>query len=246
MYKKFKKLISKHLSKQKKQFVNRLISKIKLLFYTKEIGLNCFIDKTVYTLGWNNISIGNNCIIGEYSWLNLNYRSGSFKHIKISNNCYLGKRTTISSGKEIIIKDFCLLGDDCKLLGSQHIYDDPMEHYASSGVTNTSVIILGTNVWLGTMVCIIGNVKIGHGSIIGANSVVTKNIPPFSIAVGNPAKIIKRFDFQNKYWANIDKYDSSLDKYMPSELEYLVHLQSKKLNVDTYKLAASHSFGDIF
>lgn len=48
------------------------------------------------------------------------------------------------------------------------------------------------------------NVQIGKGSIIGAQSVVTRNIPEYSIAVGNPAKVIKKFDFQNHVWISTD------------------------------------------
>lgn len=52
-------------------------------------------------------------------------------------------------------------------------------------------IIIEDNVWIGEMVCILGNVHIGRSSIIGAGSIVTHDIPAYSIAVGNPAKVIK-------------------------------------------------------
>lgn len=52
-------------------------------------------------------------------------------------------------------------------------------------------IIIEENVWIGEMVCILGGVHIGKGSIIGAGSVVTKNIPPYSLACGIPAKVVK-------------------------------------------------------
>ncbi len=242
---KMKNFVKKILSPKQKQLLTILLSKIKLFFYKKDIGENSYVDKTVHALGWNNISIGNNCVIGEYTWLNVNHKNGNFKHIKIGNNCYVGKRAAISSAKQILIKDYCLIGDDCKFLGASHIHENPLEPYATTGATNNEIIAIGVNVWLGTMVCIVGNVSIGHGSIIGAGSVVTKNIPPFCIAVGNPCKVIKRFDFEKKKWISIDSYDSSLDIYMPAESEYLMQLKSKNLNVDVYKLAGSHSFGDL-
>ena len=52
-------------------------------------------------------------------------------------------------------------------------------------------IVIEDNVWIGEMVCILPNVKIGKGSIIGANAVVTKDIPAHALAGGNPAKVIK-------------------------------------------------------
>jgi acetyltransferase-like isoleucine patch superfamily enzyme len=53
-------------------------------------------------------------------------------------------------------------------------------------------VIIEENVWIGEMVCIMPGVTIGRGSIIGANAVVTKSIPPYSIAAGVPAKVIKQ------------------------------------------------------
>lgn len=53
-------------------------------------------------------------------------------------------------------------------------------------------IIIGNNVWIGEKVCILPNVRIGDGAVIGANSVVTKDIPPHSVAAGSPAKVIKQ------------------------------------------------------
>lgn len=55
-------------------------------------------------------------------------------------------------------------------------------------------IIIDDNVWIGEMSCMLGNVYIGQGSIIGANSVVTKDIPPYSLAVGSPAKVVKQIN----------------------------------------------------
>ena len=60
--------------------------------------------------------------------------------------------------------------------------------------------MLNSNVWIGEFVSILPGVTIGMGSIIGTMSVVTKSIPPYSIAVGSPAKVIKVYDFENKKW----------------------------------------------
>lgn len=60
------------------------------------------------------------------------------------------------------------------------------------------------NVWIGESVCILPGTSIGFGSVIGAMSVVTKNIPPYSIAVGSPAKVIKTYNFEKQYWVNIN------------------------------------------
>jgi lipopolysaccharide O-acetyltransferase len=60
--------------------------------------------------------------------------------------------------------------------------------------------VIGDNVWIGESVMILPGVKIGRGSVIGAGSVVTKSIPEFSIAVGNPAKVVKTFSADTNTW----------------------------------------------
>ena len=63
---------------------------------------------------------------------------------------------------------------------------------------------IGDKVWVGESVCILPGVTIGECSIIGAGSVVTKSIPPYSIAVGTPAKVIKRYNFDTRSWIKVD------------------------------------------
>lgn len=63
--------------------------------------------------------------------------------------------------------------------------------------------MIGDNVWLSDSVVVLGTVSIGEGCIIGAGSVVTSDIPPNSIAVGTPAKVIKHYSFETEKWENI-------------------------------------------
>lgn len=70
-------------------------------------------------------------------------------------------------------------------------------------LTEDGYITINDNVWIGSMVSILPNTAIGDGSIIGCNSVVKGEIPPYSIAVGNPAKVIKKYDFDKKMWLDI-------------------------------------------
>lgn len=64
-------------------------------------------------------------------------------------------------------------------------------------------VIIEDNVWLGEFVSILPGVTVGKGTIVGANSVVSKSLPPFVIAVGNPAKPIKKFNFEIQRWEKI-------------------------------------------
>ena len=85
--------------------------------------------------------------------------------------------------------------------------------------TKISPILIGNDVWIGTNVIVLGGTTIGDGAVIGAGSVVTKNVPPYAIVVGSPARVIKkRFSQEkilkllNKKWWNLPV--SQLKKYV--------------------------------
>jgi lipopolysaccharide O-acetyltransferase len=99
------------------------------------------------------------------------------------------------------------------VLMASHIYISDNSHGAYKGDSQSTPDIppikrdyyvapvqIEDNVWIGEGVIIMPGVSVGHGSVIGANSVVTKNIPADSIAVGNPAKVIKTFDTLQSQW----------------------------------------------
>lgn len=222
------------------------VSQIKLIFFKKDIGKGSYIDPTVNVLGWAYVSIGKKTLIGEQSWLNINGRKEGFKHIKIGNFCYVGRRNFFSSSKELIMCDFVMTNNECKFLGSNHVFDDPRSPYISTGTTNDEVQKIGVNCWIGTGSTVLGNVEIGYGSIIGAGSVVTKDIPPFSIAVGNPCKVIKRYDFEVKEWIGIDCFDSKKEAIMPTEERYLKDLHDKSRDLMLPVMAATSRYGDLY
>lgn len=244
-YKKCKYLLKSKLSALTIIRLLQIKDRIKIFSLNKDIGINTYIDKTVHVTGWNSISIGNNSAISEYTWINVNNRVPNHKHIVIGDNCYIGRRNFFSSGLLIEVGDFVMTGLDCKFMGSDHVFTSPMNPYIGTGTTNDKTIKLGTNVWLGADVKVLGHVTIGHGSIIGAGSLVNKSIPPFSIAVGNPCKVIKRYDFKIDQWVNINEFDNSSIVLMPDESKYRDALKSNKIPIMPLQ-ACSKSFGDMF
>lgn len=220
---------------------------VKISFYKKKIGKNTFIDKTVRVLGYKNFSIGSNSCIGEGGVINVNNRNaGGEEYIKIGNNCFIGKRNFFSQGAAIVVKDFCMTGMDCKFMSADHIFSDPLRPYISTGVTCDKTITIGVNVWIGAGVSVLGNVNVGHGSIIGAGSLVTKDIPPFCLAVGVPAKIIKYYNFEVNKWLDVnnDGFKSIIETPFLCEDYYLKYLDAHS-DVSMPLQAAASNFGDI-
>jgi len=146
-----------------------LTEKIRLFFYLKsfkKVGMNVRILFPVKIEGKHNVSIGNNSGIGTFCHI---WGSGG---VKIGNNVLIAAHCCITS------------------LG----HDTSIEVLREKTISKS--VIIEDNVWLGYNVIVLPGVTIGTGSVIGAGSVVTSNIPPYSIAVGNPAKVIKKREFK--------------------------------------------------
>lgn len=119
--------------------------------------------------------------------------------------CMLHWLENTEIGENVSIHDFCYIdavagvtiGDNvriahnCSLISGQHRYDQPGKTIFASDYSSAPIHI-EDDVWLGTGVVILQNVRVGHGSVIAANSVVTKNVEPYSIMGGVPAKLLKK------------------------------------------------------
>ena len=111
----------------------------------------------------------------------------------------------VGENADIIIGSFCSIAKGLKvLLGGNHrtdwittfpfghIHQEIFNQFDGNGhPTTKGSIVIGNDVWIGRNCTIMSGVKIGDGAVIGANSVVAKDIPPYAIAVGNPAKVVK-------------------------------------------------------
>ena len=163
----------------------------------------CFtasVPFSVKLVGIHRIAIGHNSVIGANSWLNVNELKASGTALSVGNHCFIGMGNFFSVGRTITVGDYCLTTKGCSFVGATHVYDDPLRPYLSTGVTNSGDITIGVNCFFGLGAQVIGNVSIGHGCVIGAGAVVRKNVPPFSLVVGVPGRVIKRFDFARKTW----------------------------------------------
>nr|WP_068892641.1 DapH/DapD/GlmU-related protein [Pedobacter panaciterrae] len=132
------------------------------------------------------------------------------KCLIFGSNIEINDYVHIAAAKKIII------GNNVLIASKVFISDINHGNYSGDSVDSPDVppnkrklsakpIIIEDNVWIGEGVCVMAGVRIGLGSIIGASAVVTKDVPSNSIAVGNPARVVKVYNFENGIWEKIDK-----------------------------------------
>lgn len=210
-----------------------------------QIGGGAYVHPSVHVLGKDNIRVGENTCVSEGSWLNVNHRDKGKVSIEIGNNCFIGKQNFFTSGDYIRIGDYTLTTIGCRFIGSSHQVGDPEVPYLLTGTTKDDRIIIGVNCFIGAGATVLGNVSVGHGSVVGANSLVLSDIPPFSLVVGNPAKVVKRYSFKQKTWLPAAQLPPEDESAMPSEGEYLARLAANYPKVGMPWIAAGKSMGDL-
>lgn len=173
-------------------FLSKLFIKIKNLKNHNNVSASLGKNTTVLKgcLVDAETVVGHECFINTYT---------TITKAKIGNYCSIGSNVVIGPGEHELTK----------ISTSGRFYSDKYDE-----LTKESCII-GNDVWIGTYAIVMRNVKIGNGAVIGANSVVTKDVPDFAVVAGVPAKILKyRFDqkMQKKItesnWWNLDLENS--------------------------------------
>jgi len=174
----------------------------------KQLGIKSFIDHPLKIDGSMNIKIGNNVFIGYKTWLaSKPILQTKNSILQIGNGSSIGHFNHIYATRKIIIGNNVLTADKVYISDNVHGFEDITMPIKNQPIKQKNEVFIGDGSWLGENVCIIG-AKIGRNCVIGANSVVTKNIPDYSVAVGAPAKIIKRYNEQTKKW-ELTKQDGS-------------------------------------
>lgn len=115
--------------------------------------------------------------------------------IRIGSGTFLNLGVMVAAVELVEIGDHCMFANGCFVTDGNHRFDDPDQPVTWQGFTSKGPTRIGDNVWCGAGVVVTSGVTIGERSVIGANSVVTSDIPPYSIAAGTPAKVLRQVQY---------------------------------------------------
>jgi acetyltransferase-like isoleucine patch superfamily enzyme len=150
----------------------------------ERFGTHCAIGKGVRIWGAVRIFIGSYCALFDDVIIS------GVGTLRIGDGSSIGHNTVIVCRESIDIGDNVMIAAYCYVLDVDHEFDEINVPIPKQGLRIKPVII-GNDVWVGAHTIILRGVKIGEGAVIGANSVITRDVPPYAIVAGNPARIVK-------------------------------------------------------
>jgi acetyltransferase-like isoleucine patch superfamily enzyme len=115
--------------------------------------------------------------------------------IRIGAGSFLNLGVMVAALELVEIGDHCMFANGCFVTDGDHRFDDPEQPVTRQGFTTKGPTRVGDNVWCGANVVITSGVTIGERCVIGANSVVTRDLPPHSIAAGAPARVLRTIQY---------------------------------------------------
>lgn len=155
-------------------------------------GRNSMIMPPLRVNGQELISVGSGIFMGAGCWLNANPVEPVAGPIMVigdgcsfSGSCVISAVSMVKIGREVLFARNVYIADH------DHSYSDTSRAILHQGVDHVGQVVIDDGSWLGQNVVVTSGVHIGRGAVIGANSVVTRNVPDYSLAVGSPARVIK-------------------------------------------------------
>lgn len=212
-----------------RQKIKYLILKFKYsnayIDFTAFVSMDSVLGKGVKIL--KNVNIGN-CKIGRYTYVGVN---SNFSNTSIGSFCSIGPDVLCGLGDHPIDFVSTYPGFYSNQASGSHWFGHVHDFKEEQST------IIESDVWIGAKVIIKGGIHIGTGAIIGAGAVVTKNIPPYAIVGGVPAKVLKyRFDenlisllIESKWWEKNEETLKKLSKYFKEPLIFLEKIKREEL-----------------
>lgn len=185
-----------------KDIVKNCIGIIKSFLAHVKSGKNVYIAINVHFRNRGKIILGNDVIIRPSCDI---YTISKWGRMELGDQTELGNHSTISCMNSVVLEDGVLTGPHVFIADHNHEYRNPYIPIFKQGVkaSKNDKVFIGEGSWIGTNAVIVGNVNIGKHCVIGANSVVTHDVPDYCVAAGNPCKVIKKCNFDTHKWERV-------------------------------------------
>jgi acetyltransferase-like isoleucine patch superfamily enzyme len=191
------------------KILDKLKFRIRWFYWSRQLG-SCKsfvkIGKNIKMLNAKCVHIGNISGIGDNCYFGpiIQYSGVSYTpRIEIGDGTWIGKNCSIASIHAVIIGKDVLFAGHVHITDHSHGYEEIETPISKQKLISKGGIVIGDQCWLGYGCEILSGVHVGRHSVVAARAVVTKNVPPFCIVAGNPAKIVKRYDFEHNVWVRV-------------------------------------------
>ncbi len=174
-------------------------------------GKNSIIKPFLNSANERYISIGDKVDIGSNCRITVAVDFGGHKvksdndvRLRIGNNVSIGNNAFISANNDLVVGNDVIMSAYVFISDHDHGFDDMSRSIHEQPLTEGGHVKIGDNVFLGVKCSVLKNVTIGERSVVSANSVVTRDVPPYCMVAGVPARVVKKWDFEKKVWTRAD------------------------------------------
>lgn len=198
----------KRFTKRNQYTFTEFLSTVYAFLLTKLFYRNArLIRRPFYLRGKRSMSYGKGLTTGHACRFDL---TGNGVTLVIGENCELGDNVHIVAYESVVIGSNVLMASKIFISDTSHGIYSGKNASSPATVPNgrtlvTNPVMIGNNVWIGENVCVLAGARIGDGSIIGANAVVTGHIPNNCIAVGIPARVVKQYSNEEGLWKSVSE-----------------------------------------
>jgi acetyltransferase-like isoleucine patch superfamily enzyme len=160
-----------------------------------EFGSGSVVQLPVRLSGESRMAIGSRVFVGAGAWLQVlaDVEPEAGVALRIGDDCAFAGGSVLSAVRSITLGDHVTFARNCYVADHSHAYRDVATNIDAQGLTDVNPVQIDSGVWLGENVVVLPGVHIGTGAVVGANSVVNRDLPSFSVALGSPARVVHRF-----------------------------------------------------
>ena len=177
------------------------------------MGRGCVVQATLRCSNPRDIYLGDRVFIGSDAWIDCftAFAGQRFTpRLEIGDDTMIGYHSHVMAVGHLRIGKHVLIADKVYISDNLHGFEDVDRPIMQQPLVHRPVTI-EDEVWIGENACVLPGVTIGRHSVIGSNSVVTKDIPPYSVAAGVPAKVIRQYDAGSRQWIRHQSVEPTRD-----------------------------------